>query len=127
MVGRRELPDCVRESIPIALGMLLRRTDRDDIDKLGAIAKGYKKYPAVRHFAVMALARVGGDQCRDIVVEILRRNIFNTAEDRAFAWLALGMLGGEAHLMAEYERKAAARRALRDCGGRWGSHGTSRR
>ena len=110
MMYQRETPEPVMESIAIAMGSLIKRGDSDHIRRLASFATDFRGNPAVRHFAVMALARIGGKQCADQLMEYLRDNVFNAAEDRAFVYLALGILGHESEearetLMEAYRKR----------------------
>jgi len=119
MMYRRESPPAVLQSIPIALGRLIARSDKRGVERLARFAKDFRRYPAARHFTVMALARIGGKHSLDALLGYLRNNTFNSSEDRAFVYLALGMLGADFKearetLMSEYERRRTivARSAL---------------
>jgi HEAT repeat protein len=110
MAYRRDVPRAAKQSIPIALGMMLSRSDKDDIKRLAKFATDFRREPAVRHFAVMALARIGGKQCIDILRGYVNDNVFNSAEDRAFVFLALGLIGAGSNeacetLMNEYRKR----------------------
>jgi len=113
LVHDRESPRALQRSIPIALGLMLRRTDEDEIRELGRIAKDFKRRPVVRHFAIMALARIGGKLPAEILIGHLRDNVYNDAQERGFAYLALGILGMQSkdareQLMVEFERTGSA-------------------
>ncbi|MHC4548013.1 MAG: HEAT repeat domain-containing protein [Planctomycetota bacterium] len=110
MFLRRDLDRNVRRSIPLALGMMIERKDRSDVKRLARFIRDHKRDPVVQHFTVMALAGIGGDQVVDIFEDLLRRRVFNNAEDRAFVYLGLGLVGsrsGKAReiLWEEYRRK----------------------
>ncbi|MEM8885923.1 MAG: hypothetical protein AAGD14_17800, partial [Planctomycetota bacterium] len=109
IMDRREVPLAVRQSIPIALAGLVRSEETRDVERLARFIRDERRRPAVRHFATMALARIGGERSVEILQDYLRRNVFNVDDDRAFAYLALGLLGGRSKeardtLMLAYEK-----------------------
>ena len=104
-----ETPRPVMQSVPIALGVILHRGDKADIERLAAFATDFRGYPAVRHFTAMALARIGGPHARKALLRYVKNNTFNGTEDRGFLYLALGIIGrGDQEicdtLMAHYQR-----------------------
>jgi len=109
MLYQRDLDREAVRSVPLALGMLLRREDRDDINRLARFIRDSRRDNVAQDFTVMALANLGGDQVVDIYDDLLRDRVFNTDNDRGFVYLALGLVGGRSEkareiLLAAYQR-----------------------
>jgi HEAT repeat protein len=100
----------VRRSAAIALGLMLDPGETDELKRLARFVRDGKRDSVAQHFAVMALANVGGDTAVDLVEDLLASNVLNTDDDRAFLHLALGILGERSPkareiLMGVYERE----------------------
>jgi HEAT repeat protein len=107
MMARRETDDAVKQSIPIALGMMLGPKDEREIRRLARFIRDHRNRKVVQHFSIMALARIGGPLVEEILTELLRDNVFNNNNDRAFLYLGMGLLGRKGSselLMGEYEK-----------------------
>jgi len=110
MMYKRETPRPVRESIAIAMGMLVRRSDNDDVRRLAQFARDFRRDPAVMHFTAMSLAHIGGKQSTGLLLEYLRDKVFPGGEDRAFVSLALGIVGIESQEARETLEEAYRKR-----------------
>jgi HEAT repeat protein len=90
---QRDNPDAVKRSVPIALGLMLKQGDKDNVRRLGRVIRDFRRDRLVQHFAAMALADIGGDQAVEILSGLVRDNVINDDVDRAWLYLALGRLG----------------------------------
>ncbi len=108
-------PDVVR-SCAIALGLLGRATrerpaDDDTIAVLRRFVRDRNNEIVARHFAVMALARIGGEKAVDALLGFLRKKSFVSSNDRAFVYIALGLCarghaGARDTLLALFDRRS---------------------
>ena len=110
LMGRRDTPDAVKRSIPIALGMMIERNDTRNIDRLGVL---HPRLPPRQHHPALHRHGPGRDRWCERVVEIfadlIRNNVINDDKDRAWLYLALGRCAAKSQkaqgiLLAEYER-----------------------
>jgi len=106
----RDADDEVRRSVPIALGMMLRPDDGDDVKRLARFVRDRRDDPVAQHFAVLALAQIGGPVASKLLVELHDAKVFVVDRDRAFLHLALGICGASSEeardaLFAAYERE----------------------
>ena len=109
LMRRRDTDRAVKQSIPIALGQILNRKDTSDVKRLARFVRDFRRFPVARNFTVMALADVGGPQAVDLLDDMLADNVFPDARDRAFVYLALGLIGhnsdkAKTRLMRAYEK-----------------------
>lgn len=108
ILADREQEDAAKQSVPIALGMLIRHDEEAQVRRLARVVRDHRRDNVLQRFAVMALANVGGETAVEELLDLLDRNVFPNAEDRAFVCLALGILGDRhadaaERLMADYE------------------------
>ncbi|MGQ0614135.1 MAG: HEAT repeat domain-containing protein [Planctomycetaceae bacterium] len=106
----RDLDREARRSVPIALGLMLRPDDVDDLRRLAGFVKEARNDPVAQHFTVMALGQIGGTTAATLLVELLEDRVLVADRDKQFVWLALGLCGGgstEARdaLLVAYEKE----------------------
>jgi HEAT repeat protein len=109
MLYERDWEKDVTRSVPIALGMMLKPDDVDDLRRLARFIRDKRSDPIAQHFAVMALGQIGGDTSVELLRALLSDRVFGDEEDRAFVYLALGLSAKRSKaaretLLAEYER-----------------------
>jgi HEAT repeat protein len=107
MLYERDWDKQVTRSVPIALGLMLKPEDTDDLKRLARFIRDQRSDTIAQSFAVMALGQVGGDTAVELLREILSDRVFGDKEDCAFVYLALGLCGKRSKaaretLLAEY-------------------------
>ncbi len=94
LVRSRSQKHEVTRSAVIAYGQLVDKDDDDGLAELERIASRDLDAPT-RHFAVMALAQIGGKKAGDRLVSMYNRNVRPGETDRGFLYLALGLVHTE--------------------------------
>ncbi len=110
MFRDRDLDREARRSVPIALGLVLRPDDADDLRRLARFVKEARNDPVAQHFTVMALGQIGGATAASLLLTLLEDRVLVADRDKQFVWLALGLCGSasaEARdaLMVAYENE----------------------
>ncbi|HEB52441.1 MAG TPA: hypothetical protein ENI87_04195 [bacterium] len=90
---RQRVPHALAQSCALALGRLVRADAACDVGVRRALVDAAREHKdaQTRYFAVIALAQIGGDDTRELLLRWFRRSNHSVA--RAWYALALGVLG----------------------------------